>query len=551
MRKDEVAKDTEMINGFKKNGGIKNLLQFLTAFPFYPILMGIYPVIYLWMVNFNRVNAFVVPRSLLTSLMIASIAFILALIILRRLQKAGLISGIFLLLFYSYGHVFRLVDNASIDGILIGRHRYMLILWFILFAVGAFFVLRSKSKLFRLTRILNVILVILLAVPLLQIGLRSLQSLKHTPKIASAAPPPSNETISLPGPDVYYIVLDSYSRDDVLKEKYNLDNGDFIAQLESLGFTVPKCTHSNYDNTIMSISSALNMNYIDQLGFSYDQFISQNTNEALLAPQVRNSAVQEKFTSAGYKIITFSSLYAFISIPDSDLIYNFEETTLPSERLETLNFQNLFLETTLARVLVEWADTHPEQIMKISPVLLQILAPKDSLFTTRNYKQYQQNIFDFETLEKIPELPGKKFVYAHLFTTHQPFTFNRDGSFRTTFLDSKEAYIDQIVATNRYMLKVVKTILEKSSTPPVIILQSDHNYTVFVEPEDKFKILNVYYLPDNGNVKINADITPVNTFRLVFNQLFGDAYPLLNDSSFLVDKVYPNGVMPVEVSCDR
>ena len=398
--------------------------------------------------------------------------------------------------------------------------------------------------------ILNVVLVILLAIPLLQIGLRSLQSLKNTPKTPSATLPLPIEVESQPGPDVYYIVLDSYSRDDVLKDEYDLDNSDFIAQLKSLGFTVPDCTHSNYDNTILSISSTVNMNYLDQLGFSYNQIANQDA-EVLLAPLVRDSAVQSKFTSAGYQIITFSSLYAFIFMPDSDIVYNFEETTLPSERLETLNFQNLFLETTLARVLIEWADTHPEQIMKISPVLLQMLAPKDSLFTTRNYKQYQQNIYDFNTLEKIPELPGKKFVYAHLFPTHQPFTFNRDGSFRTTFLDSKDAYADQVVATNRYILKVVKAILEKSSIPPVIILQGDHNYTAFVEPEDKFKILNIYYLPDTGNAKIYSGITPVNTFRLVFNQLFGDTYPLLNDSSFLVDKTYPNGATPIEVPCNQ
>jgi hypothetical protein len=292
------------------------------------------------------------------------------------------------------------------------------------------------------------------------------------------------------------------------------------------------------------------MKYIDQLGFSYDQVANQDA-EVLLAPFVRDSAVQLKFTAAGYKIITFASLYSFISVPDSDIIYNFEETTLPSQRLETLNFQNLFLKTTLARVLIEWADTHPEQIMKISPVLLQILAPKDSLFTTRNYKQYQQNIFDFETLETIPDLPGKKFVYAHLFPTHQPFTFNKDGSFRTTFLDSEDAYPDQVIATNRYILAVVKTILEKSTTPPVIILQGDHSFSYKSAPDDKFKILNAYYLPDNGNAKVYSGITPVNTFRLLFNQLFGDTYPMLNDSSFLVDKIYPGGALPVEVTCDR
>jgi hypothetical protein len=49
--------------------------------------------------------------------------------------------------------------------------------------------------------------------------------------------------------------------------------------------------------------------------------------------------------------------------------------------------------------------------------------------------------------------------------------------------------------------------------------------------ERRMKILNVYYLPgvDEG---LYATITPVNSFRVVFNHYFGQAYEMLDDISF-------------------
>ena len=46
------------------------------------------------------------------------------------------------------------------------------------------------------------------------------------------------------------------------------------------------------------------------------------------------------------------------------------------------------------------------------------------------------------------------------------------------------------------------------------------------------KIFNAYYLPSVDKSKLYPTISPVNSFRLVFNEYFGGNYDLLPDKSY-------------------
>ncbi|HEY9075224.1 MAG TPA: hypothetical protein VIO61_01685 [Anaerolineaceae bacterium] len=547
---------------------MKFRLARLSRFPFYPILLGIYPVIFLWVTNYTDIPVEAVVRTLVYSLVIALLAYLLALVVFRNLSKAALVSGVFLLIFYAYGHIFRLMDNASILGIVIGRHRYLLPICGLILAGGIFLVARPRLNLTGLSRPLNAVAGGLIILVFIQFGLRlntAALAVRSVAKVAATprtSPPASTLVPQSPAGrrppagriqpasnvqrDVYYILVDGYSRGDLLRSEFNLDNQAFLDQLKSLGFVIPACAQSNYANTILSMASTLNMNYIDALGYSYEQLVNEDY-ETMLAPLVKNSQVAQKFKAAGYQVITFKSLYGFIDMPNSDVYYDFEATERPGQTLEALNFQYLFMRTTLLRVGMEWTDAHPEQLSSLPPGVLALISPRDRMFETRNYKQYEQNLYAFESLKNIPALPGRKFVYAHLFTTHQPFTFTASGGFRTDFFDSNAAYRDQVLATNTYLLDAIKIILTKSTVPPIIILQGDHSFSS--NPADRHKILNAYYLPRGNKNAVYATITPVNTFRLVFSQYFGERLPLLNDESLLVDKEYQGGYQYVPPSC--
>jgi hypothetical protein len=57
------------------------------------------------------------------------------------------------------------------------------------------------------------------------------------------------------------------------------------------------------------------------------------------------------------------------------------------------------------------------------------------------------------------------------------------------------------------------------------------------------KILNAYYLPQGAD-QLYPSISPVNSFRLVFNSYFGTNFPLLEDVSY---QSQPAGVYNLKV----
>jgi hypothetical protein len=78
--------------------------------------------------------------------------------------------------------------------------------------------------------------------------------------------------------------------------------------------------------------------------------------------------------------------------------------------------------------------------------------------------------------------------------------------------------------------QAVKTLLTDSPAPPIIIIQGDHAPWL-QKGSDQFKILNAYYLPGHNDLLYPA-VSPVNTFRLIFDTYLGAEYPLLEDISY-------------------
>jgi hypothetical protein len=96
------------------------------------------------------------------------------------------------------------------------------------------------------------------------------------------------------------------------------------------------------------------------------------------------------------------------------------------------------------------------------------------------------------------------------------------------------------------MEKVVNEILENSKQPPIIMILGDHGprSEVVWESVEKtnvrecLSILNAYYLPGDGDELLYPQITPVNSFRVIFNRYFGEQSNLLPDKSYFAGGVY-------------
>ena len=63
-------------------------------------------------------------------------------------------------------------------------------------------------------------------------------------------------------PNVYYLILDEYARNDALLEYHDFDNSNFTQYLENKGFHVAKNSFSNYPMSVQSIPSTMNLSLI-------------------------------------------------------------------------------------------------------------------------------------------------------------------------------------------------------------------------------------------------------------------------------------------------
>ncbi|MBO9684070.1 MAG: hypothetical protein J7502_15630, partial [Flavisolibacter sp.] len=103
-------------------------------------------------------------------------------------------------------------------------------------------------------------------------------------------------------------------------------------------------------------------------------------------------------------------------------------------------------------------------------------------------------------------------------------------------------YWQQLQYTSKELIRFIDQILLTSKKEPVIILQSDHGpWIQDKDPQNVYearsRILNAYYVPDSIKNVLHSDVTPVNSFRILFSHLFKANYPSLPDKPFLFSEL--------------
>jgi hypothetical protein len=220
------------------------------------------------------------------------VLFHLFLAILRSLKKTTLLMLLTILLFFTYGHLAQAIPEGSL---FTGFH--LLIIYGFLFLAGTILIFRASilpNNLFIFFQIVGLLLLVFNIVKIVRYDPRIT---KNVDEISINLPEMTNPKDL---PDIYFIVLDSYSRNDVLQNDFGFDNSEFLQALEERGFFIPKCALSNYEETPQVIPSVLNFDYLDNLSIPNDslgRLTTMNTNLVL------NSRIRQIFNDLGYRFV--------------------------------------------------------------------------------------------------------------------------------------------------------------------------------------------------------------------------------------------------------
>lgn len=444
------------------------------------------------------------------------ILFLLISSLLRSTGKASLVLIVLTLFVFTFGHLDALFHHTSA----------LLVVYIVILAVLLFLIVKTGlSKYFSLP-VFQFVTFGLLIFNLASIGVFEHNVDQREP--SRMTPSSTNEKSNRP--DIYYIVLDAYSRDDLLKERYAFDNSSFLDSLEERGFYLPACAWSNYDSTIDTITSVLNMDYLDALpgeGMGYRQ-LSQDKIRLL-----QDSVARQYFNNLDYQFVTTRGYADFNDIRDSDLYLDVTDQSTENDRYTQTKFLAMFLDTTILRAFALESNTQGSS-GSFSELHEPQVNQNSTEFIEADY-WYRQSRYVFDELSKLPEQPGSFLVYAHINAPHGPFVFTPEGEFRLPEqgMEESQLYIDSIKFLNQRVLELIDNLLENSDQPPIIILQSDHATHAVDFGVDKHKILSAYYLPGDKNLDLSNTITPVNNFRLVIHNYFDSSVDLLPDTLFI------------------
>ena len=310
-------------------------------------------------------------------------------------------------------------------------------------------------------------------------------------------------------PDIYYIILDEYAGQESLKKNFSYDNSSFYDELSMKGFFIPQRNYSNYPNTILSIPSSLNMQYLN-----FYQKTEMNSKDTL--SEIRyitdDNLVMRNLHQNGYYIASF-----------------FGGT-------EAIGLNELVDEKVCGE---KFFSSHA----------LAISFPEERLKEKRN-----EILCTFQNINLIKDKTSKPiFILAHLSLPHDPFVLNEFGELEIydqknqTISDYRESYLKQLRFSNNATIELVDEILSDTEKNSIIIIQSDHGERTEIDwenPTDDMIIqalnnINAYYFPDGNYNLLYQEMSPVNLFRIIFNQYFSAEFELIDDRYYWMTSSQP------------
>jgi hypothetical protein len=511
----------------------------------YPFLFVLTLIANLVVANLNQLDPALAWSPLLVLLTSTATGLAFFTLLLKDWHYGGYLVFLLLIFFFLFGHLNRLLDDWFLEAsetlqlVLLG-------LWWLLLGLLGFKKTWERLGGAKLvTPYLNLVFSLAIALQLLTgLGTWIQTSIRFSKQIDSTLPWQTDQALTgldcWNRPDIYYIIVDGYARQDVLRKLYGVENAPFLQTLEDRGFYIADQAHSNYTQTVYSLSSSLNMTYLDEMpeGESPLEYFSG---------MIVNNRVLEILEQCGYQTIAIETGFFY------------------TNRLQVDTY------LTQAPRLNEFSA----MLLAGSPidVLAKALYSRES-GTTIGYEAHRNWIrFNFESLAEIPKLPGPKFVFAHILAPHPPFVFAADGrpvepdreyeimdgsSFEGDWKEYQAGYSAQVQFVNAELDQTIDAILDQSETPPVIILQGDHGPGSLLDWEnveatclwERTSILSAYYLPDDGTDLLYPGITPVNTFRLVLKHYFGADLDLLPDLAHYASFVHEPPVVDVTKRAD-
>ncbi len=486
-------------------------MKLIKTIPLFPFLLVLFFCLHGSVENYGYIDLSEVLMIGVVTLAVVSISIALVWLFTKDLLFASLICFFISLWYLFFGAIQDWLGSHSFLFFL-QKFSVLLPLLFASTIVWIIFIKRKKTLCPRLMFYFNVLLLVYCLIDAAMVSYKY-----FTEKVATATANLDFDAARVRAkPSVYFLLFDEYPGYESLQKGFGYSNDSLYNYLQARGFRILP-TFSNYDYTIFSMSSILNMQYVDP---HYDPYSLTQRDFQLRTNEIRNARAVQWFKQIGYRFQNYS-------------IFDIAGQHSVSD-------QNSFLPVH-SRLLTD--KILHNRIIRVFPGLF-----REGKFALPFLKQdylYRHDIDNKFSERKVMESAAEadkspKFCYAHFAMPHGPFyrdslgRSNPDSLLEDNFTCTKDLFLSYVKYSNTVMRKMIDQIVQRDPNA-IVISASDHGYHPFEagRPDHPFNFNNIcaVRLPDKNYLPMKDKWSMVNFFRYLFNCEFGQNIPYLPDSS--------------------
>ena len=364
----------------------------------------------------------------------------------------------------------------------------LMIISIIVFTIATIYFIKSKKNFVLSIKIANVFTVTMILFTLIQFAIPGALAEK---------------------PNVYHIILDEYTDNEILLKKFGYDNGKFLEFLNKNGFYMPDKSFSTFRSTSNELNLILNMDYPIRSGWVSDAYQDLKTNK-----------VMSTFSDQNYSVIETNSAMRWKDFSDVDTHLCYDVDFINSE----------FLDQVLRKSIIKYfMEQH------------QTDTRRDMVRCTFN-----------ELNEIALQSSGPTYVFAHLYVPHPPFIFGPNGENVTPdhseisglqSWENPQGYLNQLIYATNEISMVITNIVENDPNA-IIIIQGDTGTMTGLDADcctindvsDLYQTHSILYAVRMPTVNNFEDAIPANTYRIIFNNHFDMNYEYLEHRIYAADE---------------
>ncbi len=486
-------------------------MQLLKKIPFFLLLIAIFFCLHGSVENYGYLDPGEVMLVGLAIIACMLVLFLISLFFTKNYVLASLASFFISLWYLFFGALHDWIKKTAFLSFL-KSYAVIVPLLVVLTVLWIIFLKRNKQLHEKLFLYLNVLL-------LLYCIYDSYLLLNQTNKIVQVNKVAFDASGVSKKPDVYFLLFDEYAGYKSLKDSFSFANDslyDFLRQNEFKELP----THSNYDYTPFSMSSILNMNYVDS---NYDHRLLTQKDIQQRFGEIRNGQVFSIFRSMGYKLENYSifDIKGHPALSGSNPLFPIHHYLLTDKIFHNRLIKDLGWWFVTGRFQVGWIK-------------------EKYLYKDDKYNKKAAEIVMRSASEKNDH---PKFCYGHFFLPHGAYFRDSAGNYNSPEqmkdLFNKPLYLSYLKYTNHIIKALVQHIMVNDPLA-IVIVMSDHGFYNYTSPgdDDPYNYDNFCFarFPNKNYLPYKERWSTVNFFRYVFNCEFGQKMPYLRDSTIFVNE---------------